>query len=325
MRTLPCLEGEQKSGAICNGISSLPLTRQILPTGPSLRCCRLLLPQPLLAPSFPRFSFFAPPLEKWHGDCCLLQPHTSKGDRMFIQNRLGLIESVETMRGQEKRLEQISNNLANVDTGGYRKDEVSFREMLYTAASGRQRVGKSVKIMTDHAVGPVTGTGNAFDLSIAGDGFFQVQTPDGIRYTRAGNFRLDDQGQLVTANGHPVLGEGGAILIGSGEPAVTPDGSIFVDGEQAGRLAIADFTDRTVLEKEGLNYFRVRGGMAEEIVPAGYRVSQGYLEGANVNVVNAMTEMIDLHRLYEAQQKMISAIDEVDGQATRRVGSLTSS
>jgi flagellar basal-body rod protein FlgF len=254
-----------------------------------------------------------------------LHAHISKGDRMFIHNRLGLIESVETMRGQEKRLEQISNNLANVDTGGYRKDEVSFREMLYTAASGRQRVGKSVNIMTDHAAGPVTGTGNPLDLAIAGDGFFQVQTPDGIRYTRAGNFRLDELGQLVTANGHPVLGEGGAIVIGNGATAITPGGTIFVDGEQAGRLAIADFADRSVLEKEGLNYFRVQAGMAQEIAPAGYQISQGYLEGANVNVVNAMTEMIDLHRLYETQQKMISTIDELDGQATRRVGSLTSS
>jgi flagellar basal-body rod protein FlgF len=244
---------------------------------------------------------------------------------MYIHNRLGLIENVETMRNQEKRLEQVSNNLANVDTGGYRKAEVSFQEMLYTAASGRQRVGKSVKIMTDHSGGPVTGTGNPFDLAIAGDGFFQVQTPDGIRFTRAGNFRLDEMGQLVTANGHPVQGEGGAIFMGNSEPVITPDGTIFVDGEQVGRLAIADFADRAVLEKEGVNYFRLQAGMAQGIAPVGYRISQGYLEGANVNVVDAMTQMIDLHRLYEAQQKMIVIINEVDGQATRRVGSLPNS
>jgi flagellar basal-body rod protein FlgF len=243
---------------------------------------------------------------------------------MHIHYRLGFIESVESMLGQERRLEQISNNLANVDTGGYKKDELGFQEMLYRAASGRQRVGKTVKIMTDHAAGPSTGTGNPFDLAISGAGFFQIQTPEGIRYTRAGNFQLDGQGQLVTANGYPVLGDGGPVVLNNGEATVAQDGAIFINGEQINRLAIVDFADRGALLKEGLNNYRLRED-GQEVAPLDYRIDQGYLEGSNVNVVQAMTEMIDLHRMYEAQQKMIIAIDEMDGLATRRVGSLTGS
>jgi flagellar basal-body rod protein FlgF len=246
----------------------------------------------------------------------------TEGDQMFIQNRLGMIESVETMRGQERRLAQISNNLANVDTAGFKKDEISFQEMLLTTASGRQRVGKTVNNMTNHAEGPLKETGSPLDLAISGRGFFQAMTPEGIRYTRTGNFRLDEQGQLVTATGHPVLGEGGPILLGNGNATVTPDGGIFIDGEQINRLAITAFAAPGTLEKEGLNYFRARDGQ-QEIAPQEYRISQGYLEGSNINVVQAMTELIDVHRVYEAQQKIITTIDEVDGQAVRRVGSLS--
>ena len=99
---------------------------------------------------------------------------------MYIKNRLGLIESVETLMAQERRMDQVANNLANVDTNGFKKENVTFWEMLFTASDQRQRVGKAMKVITDHAQGTMELTGNPLDLAINGKGFFKVQTPRGI-------------------------------------------------------------------------------------------------------------------------------------------------
>ena len=106
---------------------------------------------------------------------------------MYIQNRLGMTESTETMLAHEQRMNQISNNLANVDTSGYKKENITFWEMMFSAADKSPRVGKALKVITDHSQGSVESTGNALDFAINGDGFFKVQTPEGTRYSRNGN------------------------------------------------------------------------------------------------------------------------------------------
>ncbi|MEA1934528.1 MAG: flagellar basal-body rod protein FlgF [Thermodesulfobacteriota bacterium] len=242
---------------------------------------------------------------------------------MYIKNRLGLIESVETLLAQERRMDQVSNNLANVDTNGFKKENVTFWEMLYTASDQRQRVGKAMKVITDHAQGTMELTGNPLDLAINGTGFFKVQTPQGIRYTRAGNFFRNDQNQLVTPNGHLVMGQGGEITIQGDEVCIDRYGSINVDGEEMGQLAIVTFADLDVLQKEGENNFRLVDKMARELTPEFLEVRQGYLETSNVSTVVEMTEMIDLHRAYEAQQKSVHAIDSLNDKAVNSVGKLT--
>ncbi|HIJ89739.1 MAG: flagellar basal-body rod protein FlgF [Desulfobulbaceae bacterium] len=240
---------------------------------------------------------------------------------MFIHNRLGLLESVETLQNQEQRLNQVTNNLANVDTPGFKKETVTFDEMLYQATRNRKRVGKGLNINTVHQQGVVQKTDAPLDLAISGDGFFRVQGPDGVRYTRAGNFQRNNEGLLVTANGYPVLGEAGPIAITGKKVDVAQDGGIFVDGVRVDRLAVVT-ADPKGLKKEGENLFRLADGAAEEASP-NFRLLQGHLEKSNVNTVTEMTEMIDLYRAYEGQQKMIRAVDDLDDLAVRRVGSLT--
>jgi len=239
---------------------------------------------------------------------------------MFINNRLGLIESVETLLNQEQRLNQVTNNLANVDTPGFKKETVTFDEMLYQANRSRQRVGKGLRIDTIHQQGVVQKTDAPLDLAISGAGFFKVETPAGVRYTRAGNFQRSNEGLLVTANGYPVLGEAGPVTITGTKVDVASDGRLYVDGVQVNRLAVAT-ADPKALKKEGENLFRLVDGAAEEASPNS-QLMQGHLEKSNVNTVTEMTEMIDLYRAYEGQQKMIRAVDDMDDLAVRKVGSL---
>ena len=239
---------------------------------------------------------------------------------MFIHNRLGLLEGVETLLNHEQRLNQVTNNLANVDTPGFKKETVTFDEMLYQATSSRQRVGKALRINTVHQQGVMQKTDAPLDLAIAGDGFFRVETPAGIRYTRAGNFQRNNEGLLVTANGYPVLSESGPITLTGNRFDVARDGSISVDGAQSGRLTVVK-ADPQALKKEGENLFRLEDGGVEETSP-NFQLMQGHLEKSNVNTVTEMTEMIDLYRAYEGQQKIIRAVDDLDDLAVRRVGSL---
>jgi len=239
---------------------------------------------------------------------------------MFVHNRLGLLESVETLLNHEQRLHQVTNNLANADTPGYKKETVTFDEMLYQATSTRQRVGKALRINTVHEQGVMQKTDAPLDLAIAGDGFFKVQTPAGVRYTRAGNFQRNQEGLLVTANGYPVLGEGGPITISGNRVEVARDGSLSVDGVRSARLSVVKAPPQA-LKKEGENLFRLEEGAAEEAA-GNFQLIQGHLEKSNANTVTEMTEMIDLFRAYESQQKMIRAVDDLDDLAVRRVGAL---
>ena len=244
---------------------------------------------------------------------------------MFVQNRLGLIESVETMRAQEERMNQIANNLANVDTIGYKRENLTFWEMLHRTESQRMRVGKGIKLLTDFQQGSAQLTGNPLNVMLDGKGFFKVQTPAGIRYTRAGDFSLNGTGQLVTKEGYQVLGEGGTIVVDGSDLIFDRKGGVLVDGQRIDQLQVVDFADPTVLEKEGDNLFRLRqNATGGEIAPEdGVQVIQGSLEQSNANVTFELTEMIDLQRNYQAQQKLVQAIDDIDGQAVNTVGKLS--
>jgi flagellar basal-body rod protein FlgG len=248
---------------------------------------------------------------------------TTKEEKMYIQNHLGLIEGTETMIAQQHRMNQIANNLANVDTAGYKKEDVTFHEMLYTTDEGRNRVGKALKILTNHDKGAMKITNNQLDFAIDGNGFFKIQTPQGIRYTRAGNFHVNSEGQLMTPSGYLVMGGGGPLTIIGTDVSIAADGSITVDNVSAGKLDIVTVDNLNGLEKEGNNMFRLLPGEAAETPATGYSVKQGFIEASNVTLVTEMTNMLDLHRAYESQQKIIRTFDEMDSKAINSVGKLT--
>lgn len=244
---------------------------------------------------------------------------------MLIHNRLGMLEGVESMLAHEQRMSQIANNLANVDTNGFRKENVTFWEMLYAVDSSRQRVGKALKVITDHAQGVIKMTGNPLDVAITGKGFFKVQTPDGVRYTRDGNFYRNSEGQMATSNGHLVLGTDGPLVINGTNVFIDRNGAMTVDGETVGRLAVVTLSDFDAVEKEGANLYRLKQGEGAEVAAPDndYELQQGFIEGSNVKTVLEMTEMLDLQRAFEAQQRAIRTLDDIDGQAAGKVGKLT--
>ena len=185
---------------------------------------------------------------------------------------------------QERKLDIVSNHLANADTTGFKADILSFDEAM------------NAVLTVDHTQGDVKHTDNTLDLALGDEGFFKVQTPQGVRYTRNGNFTLNAGGQLVTQNGDPVLGPGGPVVIAGSDVQVSKDGAIEVDGEAGGQLAVATFADLTLLHKEGSGNYVYRGNPADEIVPEAVEVVQGALEKPNFTVVEEMTDMIAINR-----------------------------
>jgi flagellar basal-body rod protein FlgF len=242
---------------------------------------------------------------------------------MYIHNRLGMTDSVESMLGQERRMSQIANNLANINTTGYKRENSTFWEMLYDVNSSEKRVGKGVKDLIGYEQGSLERSGNPTDLAINGEGYFKVQTPDGVRYTRGGNFQLNAQRQLVTPHGHQLLGQGGPITLGSIDWEISREGWVMVDGAQADVLDIVTFNDYLGIEKAGKNLFKIKNPNTTERPSTDYEVQQGYTEQSNSNTIKELTDMMALQRHYEGQAEVLKKFDELDGAAITRVGKLT--
>ncbi|MDH3799157.1 MAG: flagellar hook-basal body protein, partial [Desulfobacterales bacterium] len=171
---------------------------------------------------------------------------------------------------------------------------------------------------------------NDFDLALVGKGFFCVQTPDGIHYTRKGDFTLDENGVLVTRNGWPVMGESGEISVDSEEDpnqhkkfSVDEEGNITVDGNQIDSLRLVDFPQPYKLTKVGEALFKPTDSGRGEVQAGNVRVSQGFIELSNVDAVKMMTEMIEVLRGYESYQKIIRSVDEVNSKAINEIGQMT--
>ena len=179
---------------------------------------------------------------------------------------------------------------------------------------------ESLNDFIDFSQGPIKKTDNPFDLAQEGDGFFCVQTPEGIRYTRNGHFTLDSQGILATQDGYPVLGNGGEISIDGQHFSVDIQGNVSVDGAQVDKLRIVEFEDPLVLEKVGDTLFTARDPNSIQEEPDGVQVRQGFLELSNVDPVRMMTEMIEVLRGYESYQKAIRALDDVSAKSINEVG-----
>jgi flagellar basal-body rod protein FlgF len=240
---------------------------------------------------------------------------------------------------QERRLNNIANNLANINTAGYKREKQGFAELFRSHAGVmdpspalRSQIPwpKSPLISQVHlepsridfSDGPLQRTDNPLDLAIQGEGLFKVQTEEGVRYTRNGHFRLTEAGELVTEQGHRVLGEGGPIVVPEGARGLIVDqtGSIGVDGIEVAVLDLTTLSDTDVLEKQGSNLYRLRPGAQADEQPFSGTLSQGALEGANVGVVEEMVGMIATLRTFESYQKVMSSTQEMDLKLIHDVG-----
>lgn len=223
----------------------------------------------------------------------------------------------------------LANNLANVDTAGYRRQSTqtqTFPELLLSRVDSQGRtpigtLGAGATITaarSSFTMGSVVTTGNPLDVCLNGHGFFTIETSAGNRYTRDGRFTINEYGWLTSLDGHRVLGEQGPIRIQGNDVVIESDGSLKIDGESAGRLLVVEFLDRDGLVKEGSNLFS-----ATEFAGQPFRyqaeIVQGSLEMANVNVVTEMVNMIQAQRAYESSQKVIQAYDETLGKAVNEI------
>ena len=245
----------------------------------------------------------------------------------------GMLEASRGCLKEEIRMDIISNNLANSTGIGFKKDRISFQQMLdkngetttpqtQPTSDGLPSDPCLVTITMDMGEGDIQTTGNQLDLAISGDGFFKINTPDGIRYTRKGNFTLDSAGTLVTQDGYPVMGKGGNITISGNNIVIGDLGTISADGTEAGQLDIVTFENTDDLNKDGSNLFRNDTDHPEVAASGDTTVKQGYVELSNVNVAEEMVDMIHSMRAFESYQKAIKAIDELNGKAINDVGVL---
>ncbi len=224
------------------------------------------------------------------------------------------------MRPRMMRLEVAANNIANINTTGFKKDSMFVEVMKNAGASQTQERGElqglDVREFTDFSEGSFVQTKNTLDLAIQGRGFFVVETPQGVRYTRNGNFSLADDGTVVNGDGYPVLGSSGHIRIPQPQKeseaslSVNELGDITVGTTSLGKLRIADFSDLTRLQKTGQSLFEAR----EPEMPLNLDgnqsvVRQGYLEESNVEGIREMVQLVELTRSFETDQRTIQAQD----------------
>ncbi len=253
-----------------------------------------------------------------------------------------LYSAATGMNAQETNIDVISNNLANVNTTGFKKSRAEFQDLIYqyvqepgspssqttTRPSGVQ-VGLGVKTASVQKIftqGDLTATGNQLDIAIEGDGFFQVTRPDGtLVYTRAGSFQLDQTGQIVTADGF-VIAPGLTVPLDSLGISIAQDGTVSVkqpnnvNPVQIGQLTAVRFPNNGGLRALGQSFY-------EETLASGApvtgifsqngfgRINQGFLESSNVSVVEQVVNMITAQRAYEASSKGITTADEMLSQA----------
>jgi flagellar basal-body rod protein FlgF len=245
----------------------------------------------------------------------------------------GMLEASRGAIKEELRMDYIANNLANSTGIGFKKDRISFKQMLdqngemttpktQATSEGLPSDPLLVTVTIDMGDGDIQTTGNPLDLAISGDGFFKISSPDGVRYTKKGNFTIDSEGTLVTQDGYPVMGKGGNITISGNNVLIGDQGTISLGETNIGQLDIVTFEDTNNLSKDGKNLFRNDSDAPEKAVSSDLTVKQGYVELSNVNVAEEMVNMIHSMRAFESYQKAIKAVDELNGKAINEVGVL---
>lgn len=267
----------------------------------------------------------------------------------------GVYTALSGAIAQTQKMDTIANNIANVNTPGFKRDQLTFQEYL-TAAEKEQtvmnvpRVPASIESFydmqgadksyvdlkgsfTDFSQGSLRHTGNNFDAAIDGKGFFEVMTPQGLRFTRAGNFTMDGNGRLVTKDGFPVLKAGGdgadpasrIVTLNQADTFNIGDGGEINQGtENLGKLSVVNVTDPDSLQKVGNSLWGFKANKNPELVTVGNpNIKQGFLETSNVNIVQEMTDMITTNRVFESTQKAISTYDSMSDKLVNVVGKVS--
>lgn len=252
----------------------------------------------------------------------------------------GLFTAYTGMNNEQKRLDVLSNNLANAATVGYKSEGTtnqSFDKMLAIKVNdssvlgidepiGQLSLGAKIgEVYTDYSQGALRETGNTFDIGIEGNGFFavNVKNKDGestTMYTRDGSFKMTSEGLIVDTEGNQLIGSGGYIQVPQGASNVVIDasGNLYADGEYIDTIQLVDFEDYDYLSKFGTNLYQAVDGAQTK--DATGLIHQGYTEQSNVNSVSEMVKMISITRAYEANQKVLQAFDSTLEKSCNQIG-----
>ncbi len=240
----------------------------------------------------------------------------------------GIYTAVSGLKAQVDALDILSNNLANLNTAGYKEDRTFFRMLSQEMDAGELDVlNKAIdrqKVAAESALNPAFGsltlTHRDLDLALEGDGFLVVNTPQGIRYTRNGNLQLNSKSVLSTADGFPLLGvRGRPITLGPGQIHINQSGEVFLDETKVDRLKIVSFEKASSLLKEGGSLLYSKDAQVTG-KPADAQVRQGYLEQSNVNPISAVVSMVGILRQFEAIQKSVDLVmNDINSKSIERL------
>ncbi len=236
----------------------------------------------------------------------------------------GTYSALSGLQTRLAQLDRIASDIANAGTAGYKTERVptvesrrpDFGQVLQTAIDVAAAPG-----LVDFRGGSLQTTNRDLDVALDGKGFFEIDTAQGVRYTRNGQFSRRPDGTIVTADGAVVRGEGGVpvVVAGQGAIAFEPDGTVRAGGVLAGKLKIVDFGDYVGLRREGA-HFRA-DGVAATAAPAASRVLGGTLEASNVQLAERMVQLTEVSRAFEALQRGITTLmNDVDGRAITELG-----
>jgi len=244
----------------------------------------------------------------------------------------GLHTAALGMLPKTMKMDVIANNLANVNTTGYKKSDLFTRELIKADLLGKKNSHSDPitkipeKFTIDFSQGRLEQTNNPLDLAINGEGYFAVETDNGVKYTRNGHFGISEEGALVTSDGYKVLGEGGEIYLTNPQKiqaeqlVITKDGEIMMGRKVIDKLQVVSFpqdeTGQNVLQYAGNNLYSAPNEYsAESVNLSNYDIQQGYLESSNVNALEEMVEMIHLNAAIQIDQKVIKSQDSSLQQA----------
>lgn len=239
-----------------------------------------------------------------------------------------IYQAAAGMMAQFARQLTLSTNLANIDTPGYKQQDSTIRDFqqlfLLRLADGQASPVGSLSATVrwdqprvDTRQGALVETGRPLDLAIAGNAFFAVQTADGIEYTRDGRFQLDAQRRLVTADGYPVLGKQGPLVLPPGDVWVEPDGTVLVGNQVIGRLLLVEFPEDATFTPVAGNRYRTD---AQGVPSQTAGVSQGFIEASNVDLTQTLTDMLAATRSYQLAARTLQLADETLRLAVNSVG-----
>jgi len=236
---------------------------------------------------------------------------------------------------QRRKMETITNNVANADTTAYKKEHHlshSFDEVLtrrindnHRYAPGRMVGPLNLGTQTDHlfidfTLGNLEGTERVTDMALVGDAFFVIQTQAGERYTKNGAFYLNNEGFLIDGEGNFLLGNNGPINVGGLNFRVDTNGNVFNEAGFIDTIRVVSFADNTQLRRQGSNlYYSLE---APQAAPNEYGIYQGFLEASNIDIGREMVDMLAMYRTYETNQRMLTMIDETVGRAVNDIGRL---